>query len=192
MDESTLDHKASEAASKLAAEGLAVTARAVRSRAGVSMASAAAAAKAWNEAQAQIDAAPEMPASVATRAAGLWAEAVREARAAFDHDREAWDAQRRLDAQERNELEAAVSNVEDERDRLFGQLGVLTAERDALVAQAAADGKAAAKAEGRAEQAEKAQERAEAMARAARDEADELREKLAALAREANDEPKKH
>ena len=167
MEQQTAEQKAAEAAASLAAEGVSVTARMVRERAGVNMKAAGEAARAWNEEQAAAAQAPELPQSVLTRVQGVWIEALSVASAAFESDRQGWDAQRQVVAAEVERLEDDVATVEAERDAAREAGAVLQAELDAIRLQLAGVEREAAKTEGRAEQAEKAQEKAEQAVRVA-------------------------
>ena len=167
MEQQTAEQKAAEAAASLAAEGASVTARMVRERAGVNMKAAGEAARAWNEEQAAAAQAPELPQSVLTRVQGVWIEALSVASAAFESDRQGWDAQRQVVAAEVERLEDDVATVEAERDAAREAGAVLQAELDAIRLQLAGVEREAAKTEGRAEQAEKAQEKAEQAVRVA-------------------------
>lgn len=110
--------RAVEAAEALAAEGQAVTNRAVRDRAGVGMAVAAEAAKAWNEAAAATAAAPETPDAVRARVDGIWREAYRLAHDEF--------------AAERAVLSKKLAAAEEDRDALTSDLTDAEARLDAL------------------------------------------------------------
>ena len=118
------EDRAETAARDLADRGQAVTARAVREAAGVRMAVAAAAARAWREATAEDSEVevPEIPADVNARLSAIWADAYRAAVAgvAPERDRLATEAE-----QLRGEVEAltaTVSEVEDERDEVVQQV----------------------------------------------------------------------
>lgn len=108
QETTTPEARAEAAARDLADRGRAVTARAVREAAGVRMAVAAVAARAWREAQAdesEVEV-PEVPADVRGRLDAIWADAYR----------------------------AAVATITPERDRLAGEVEELRGEVDALTA----------------------------------------------------------
>lgn len=99
---------AMRAAEALTAEGGTVTARAVRERAGVAMTVAVQAAREWKAAAAEGQGVPPVPDVVQARAEGLWAEAVRVARAEHDQAVDGWKRQLRQMETERDEAIAAV------------------------------------------------------------------------------------
>lgn len=105
---SAAKRRAAEAAEALAAEGLPVTNRAVRARAGVSMAVAAEAAGTWNEREAARTHIPEAPESVTARFGGIW--------------REAYSAAHDLFAAERETLTGRLRVAEEESRSLTGDL----------------------------------------------------------------------
>lgn len=78
------------AARDLADRGLPVTARAVRSAAGVRMSVASETAKAWNDAAAETDTlqVPDVPQDVTGRLSAIWTDAYRAAHAAFVPERD--------------------------------------------------------------------------------------------------------
>lgn len=107
-DEDGARAAALRAAEALAAEGGTVTARAVRERAGVAMGVAAEAAREWKAAAAEGQGVPPFPPVVQARVEGLWAEAVRAARAEHDQAVDGWKRQLRQMETERDEAIAAV------------------------------------------------------------------------------------
>jgi chromosome segregation ATPase len=115
--EQTPEDRAASAAEALAAEGVPVTARAVRERSGVRMALATEAARAWNEQQSTEQAVPEPPAAVQARFDALWREAVTVARADFSEARAGWQAKIAKAEQDRSDMAEDLGNVEDERDQ---------------------------------------------------------------------------
>lgn len=152
--------KAAAAAESLAAEGQPVTNRTVRQRAGVAMAVAAEAARAWNDAAAQVAAVAELPDTVLARFQGIWREAYIAARDEFAVEREALAIKLRASDEERDALTKDLTDIESriaqltadgeaeradhhrklavERsraDRAEGALDAVTAERDRLLAQ---------------------------------------------------------
>lgn len=104
--------RARAAADELSAEGEIVTARAVRSRAQVSMAVAAQIAREWKTAAETERAIPEIPGRVQIRVEGLWKEAIDTVREEFEVERQGW--QTRLDelSQERDDLIKEVTNLD--------------------------------------------------------------------------------
>lgn len=116
--------RAEAAARDLADRGMAVTARAVREAAGVRMAVAAEAARAWREATATEDRepVPEVPEDVRGRLAAIWADAYRAAVAAV--------------SPERDRLAAEVEALSGEVEALTGTVGEVEAERDAHAVRA--------------------------------------------------------
>lgn len=124
MAEQTPREKADAAAEALAAEGLDVTARAVRERAGVRMTVAVEAAREWGQQQTAAVTAPDVPDVVATRFEAIWREAWQAARAEFDAERAG--------------LAAKVAAAAEERDRLVNDIEHLEAERDQAAQQAEA------------------------------------------------------
>lgn len=117
-DTQTPEDRAEATARDLADRGKAVTARAVREAAGVRMAVAAAAARAWREATTEASEVevPEAPGDVNARMSAIWADAYRAAVAAVtpERDRLATEVE-----ELRGEVEAlttTVTEVEAERD----------------------------------------------------------------------------
>lgn len=171
--EQTPEDRAAAAAETLAAEGVPVTARAVRERSGVRMSLAAEAARAWNEQQSTEQAIPEAPAPVQARFTALWREAVTLARAEFNEARAGWQEKISKAEQERNDMADDLGKAEDDRDK-------------ALKAAAKADGATAAersradKAEGRAEALEAERDRLLGERDGLSEQLRELREQLAA------------
>lgn len=125
MKQDDVESEAARAAEALEAEGLAVTARAVRQRAGVQMAVAAKVAREWKARAVAADAVPDMPDVVQARVEGLWAEAVRAARAEHAQAVVGWQSQ--------------VSQVEEERDEALvaidEQVEAASVERERLQAE---------------------------------------------------------
>lgn len=129
--------RAEAAARDLADTGRAVSARAVRTAAGVSMAVAAAAAKAWKEAQEE-DAAIEVPAvpeDVQGRLAAIWADAYRAAAETLTPERDQLKAQVQELTEAVSDLESDVAGVEEERDTALSH--VETVEKAAAKTEAA-------------------------------------------------------
>lgn len=152
MTETTPETKAAEAAEALAAEGAAVTARAVRERSGVRMAIAADAARSWNEREAGQREAPAIPNAVQARFEALWREAYTAARAEFDEAVAGWKARLQRADEERDQLTAAVEEAEKECERIEA------------AAQAAAEQSARALADAQAKAAGDAKEQAALLA----------------------------
>lgn len=121
---SSPEDRAEASARDLADRGKAVTARAVREAAGVRMAVAAAAARAWREATAEDSEVevPEVPEDVTARLAAVWADAYRAAVASVTPERDQLAAEAEELRGEVEALTATVSEVEDERDQVTQQL----------------------------------------------------------------------
>lgn len=156
-EQQTPDQRAAEAAEGLAAEGVAVTARAVRERSGVRMTVAAEAARVWNERETEALAVPEPSPAVAARFAALWREAVTAARAEFAEARTGWQDRIGQVEAERDALAADVEQVETERDE--ARQDAAAVREQAAVASAAA----AEELIGQRSRADKAEARAEAV-----------------------------
>ena len=104
--------RARTAADELSAEGEIVTARAVRSRAQVSMAVAAQIAREWKTAAETERIIPEIPSRVQVRVEGLWKEAVDAAREEFEAERQGWQVRLEEVGQECDELINGATNLE--------------------------------------------------------------------------------
>lgn len=113
--------KVDRAVEELEAEGVPVTSRAVRERAGVRMSVAAEAARAWNERQQAVDV-PEVPDVVVTRMEGIWREAVQQARAELSAEREGLRQQAQAAHDEVEAYRAEVHSLEVTRDQQAAQL----------------------------------------------------------------------
>lgn len=100
------------AADELSAEGEVVTARAVRSKAEVSMAVAVQIAREWKTAAETERAIPEIPGRVQVRVEGLWKEAVDVAREEFEAERQGWQVRLEEVGQERDELVKDATKLE--------------------------------------------------------------------------------
>ncbi|MEW1808450.1 DNA-binding protein [Pseudarthrobacter sp. NPDC080039] len=150
--------RAAGAAEALAAEGIAVTARAVRERSGVRMTVAADAARAWNEREALAEAVPEPPAAVQVRFAALWREAVVLARGEFAEARAGWHAKLEQAEAERKALAEEIEQVEIERDQARAEVGAVrdqvAVERDRAAAAAASAAEALGELRSRADKSE--------------------------------------
>lgn len=122
-DAHTPEDRAEAAARDLADRDQAVTARAVREAAGVRMAVAAAAARAWREATAEAPEVevPEVPEDVTARLAAVWADAYRAAVAAVTPERDQLASEVEELRGEVEALTATVSEVEDEQATTAGQ-----------------------------------------------------------------------
>lgn len=144
QQEQTPEDRAAAAAEILAAEGVPVTARAVRERSGVRMSLAAEAARAWNDQQSTEQAVPEAPPAVQARFTALWREAVAFARAEFAEARAGWQEKISKAEQERNDMADDLGKAEDDRDKALK--AVTKAEGATATERSRAD-----KAEGRAE-----------------------------------------
>ena len=110
--------RARVAADELSAEGEMVTARAVRSRAEVSMAVAAQIAREWKTAAETERAIPEIPSRVQVRVEGLWKEAIETVRKEFETERQGWQTRLEELSQERDELIKEVTNLETKTSEL--------------------------------------------------------------------------
>lgn len=143
MTEIAPEEKAARAAEALAAEGVAVTARAVRERAGVRTVVASSAAKQWNDQEAERLQAPPMPAAVRSRLDALWREAYIVARADFDDERAGLNAKIRHATEEIAELTRLIETAEEDSARAATEAAaaqaLLTEELAAARAKAAED-----------------------------------------------------
>ncbi len=110
--EQTPTQRAEAAAEELAADGQAVTARAVRTASGVRMTVAAEAARAWNERVDQEGKVPDMPATFVARAEAMWRATYADARDAFAAERSGWEGRVVLAEQEAGQLRADVDEME--------------------------------------------------------------------------------
>ena len=99
------------AAEALAAKGQPVTARSVREAAAVQMAVAAEVAREWKARESAAAAVPPVPEVVQARLAGVWAEAVRAARAEHERAVEGWRAQLDQVEAERDEAITAADEL---------------------------------------------------------------------------------
>lgn len=119
----TPEDRAEATARDLADRGMAVTARAVREAAGVRMAVAAAAARAWREAtaeQSEVEV-PPVPEDVSARMSAIWGDAYRAAVATVTPERDRLAAEADELRAEVEALTATVSEVEEERDQATQQ-----------------------------------------------------------------------
>lgn len=180
--------RALAAVEALDAEGVRVTARAVKDRARVQMETARAAAAEWNARTAAATTAPEVPESLTVRFTAIWEEAWRAARAEFDTERQGWTS--RLEEADRD-IDAVQDEADRSNDALRAELATTGQQRDQarLEADTLQQQLAAEQADhaSRVEQlrdaigvAEKAQARLEATIEAVSVERDELRRELAA------------
>lgn len=155
--ETSSEEKAAQAAEDLAAEGLAVTAAAVRERSGVRMATAASAAKEWkaraNRVDSQVvDPVPErLLARFQASIDAAWREARAQAKAEFDEARSGWEVKLTAAEGEVAKLTAAVEELEAEHERAESTAAARIAEVETALEQAT---RAAAVAEKRAGTAE--------------------------------------
>lgn len=128
--------KAKAAIEELQAEGIAITARAVRERAGVAMSVAAEAAREANAEAEKADQVPEISDKLQRRFAAIWGEAVREAREEHAAEREGWRSQlaEANDAADAYKTEAAEAHDQEhaERERAEALLAELERYRDAV------------------------------------------------------------
>lgn len=121
--QNTPEDRAETAARDLADRGLAVTARAVRDAAGVRMAVAAEAARAWREAavdQKEVEV-PDVPEDVRGRLTAIWADSYRAAHAAVSPERDALAATVEELRGEVEALTVAVTEVEEARDTAINE-----------------------------------------------------------------------
>jgi len=109
--------RARDAAESLGAEGLPVTSRSVRERAGVRMSVATQAARDW-AARGVGEAVPDIPPAVAARFDGLWREAFVAARKGFDAERAGFAARLEEQRSEIEDLDDAVRSYEGELRRV--------------------------------------------------------------------------
>lgn len=121
------------AADELSAEGEMVTARAVRSRAEVSMAVAAQISREWKMAAETERAIPEIPSRVQVRVEGLWKEAVEAAREEFEAERQGWQVRLEEVGQERDELIKEATHLETRAVELQEKIATLRNEGAATV-----------------------------------------------------------
>lgn len=119
--------RALAAAEALDAEGVRVTARAVKDRARVQMETARAAAADWNTRKATQANPPAVPESLTVRFAAIWDEAWRTARAEFETERQGWIS--RLEEAERDveALQADLITAEQQRDHTRTEMDALQA-----------------------------------------------------------------
>lgn len=110
--------RARVAADELSAEGEMVTARAVRTKAEVSMAVAAQIAREWKTAAETERTIPEIPSRVQVRVEGLWKEAIETVREEFETERQGWQTRLEELNQERDELIKEVTNLETKTSEL--------------------------------------------------------------------------
>lgn len=113
------EDKATRAAEELAAEGVSVTAAAVRERSGVRMATAAAAAKAWKEREkkAEGEVTEPVPEQLQARFLAVWNEARALSRAEFDEARAGGEMKLRASESDVAKLTSAVEELERECER---------------------------------------------------------------------------
>lgn len=160
--------RAAEAAEALAAEGKTVTNRAVRERAGVAMAVAVEAARAWNEHTAGLAQVPDAPDTVLARFAGIWREVYTVARDQWTAERaalsvklQASDDEIRSLTKDLAESDARVAELEAALQQTRAEFDVVT--RDAERAAAAADAVQAAALSGERSRADRAEGALEAV-----------------------------
>lgn len=184
-EQQTVQQRAEAAAEALAAEGSPVTARTVRERSRVNMSVATAAARAWNEREAQAREVPAMPDAVLTRMEGVWREAFAAARDEHQAERDGWAAQLAAAEAERDALGEDVDRAEAERDEARAAAEALGEELRARIADLenqVATERAAAEASAIATAAAEARaSAAEGVAAGLREGVTELRAALAAL-----------
>ena len=125
--------RARTAADELSAEGEIVTARAVRSRAEVSMAVAAQIAREWKTAAETERTIPEIPSRVQVRVEGLWKEAIDTVREEFEAERQGWQTRLEELSQERDELIKEFTSFEAKATELQDVIDTLHKENAATV-----------------------------------------------------------
>ena len=125
--------RARTAADELSAEGEIVTARAVRSRAEVSMAVAAQIAREWKTAAETERTIPEIPSRVQVRVEGLWKEAIDTVREEFEVERQGWQTRLEELSQERDELIKEFTSFEAKATELQDVIDTLHKENAATV-----------------------------------------------------------
>ena len=125
--------RARTAADELSAEGEIVTARAVRSRAEVSMAVAAQIAREWKTAAETERTIPEIPSRVQVRVEGLWKEAIEAVREEFETERQGWQTRLEELSQERDELIKEFTSFEAKATELQDVIDTLHKENAATV-----------------------------------------------------------
>ena len=135
--EQTPIQRAEAAAEQLAAAGEAVTGRSVRAAAGVKMAIAGEAARAWNEREAREGQVPDMPDAFATRANGMWRAAYALARDEFAAERAGWEARVKTLEQDAAQLTGDLDDMESQRDVI--QVGADAAAQQADVLRSRLD-----------------------------------------------------
>lgn len=167
MAEATPRERAEDAAEALAAEGAAVTARAVQQRAQVGMNVASPVAREWNARQSQSRDLPPLPNSVLARINAVWGEAVEAARVEHQAERDGWVAR--------------LAEVEDERDGAIDDVTRCQEELAQAAARIAELEQALEQAQGATTQAQVNAAAAEARASSAEGVAAGLREALSAL-----------
>lgn len=131
--DSEAHERARVAADELSAEGEMVTARAVRSRAEVSMAVAAQIAREWKTAAETERTIPEIPGRVQVRVEGLWKEAIETVREEFEAERQGWQTRLEELSQERDDLIKEVTSLEAKTTELQDVIDTLRKENAATV-----------------------------------------------------------
>lgn len=134
MADKTPEERAAAAAEALAAEGAAVTARAVQQRARVNMNVATPVARDWNAREAQAREVPPPPDPVVNRFLALWREAVESSRAEHQVERDLWAARVKVVEDERDGAFEDVTTAQQELDRATARI----AELEEVVEQALA------------------------------------------------------
>lgn len=165
----TPEARAEAAARDLADRGLPVTARAVRSAAGVRMSIASETAKAWNDAAAETDTlqVPDVPQDVTARLAAIWTDAYRAAHTAL--------------VPEYNRVTAELKAARSEVDSLTGDVVAMEADRDDLARRLTEAEATAAEATGHAMGLERAARDAELRLESVERERDRLAAQIDAL-----------
>ena len=114
MSEQNTEARALAAAESLAEQGIAVTARAVREEAQVSMAVATKAAKTWLQAQESANVIPPAPAALTSRVEAIWRDAYTAAQTHFHSDRAGLEARLAQQTAEANALTEEINRLESE------------------------------------------------------------------------------
>lgn len=176
VESATPEERAEAAARDLADRGLRVTARAVRETAGVRMAVAAEAARAWTQAQtdeAEVQV-PETPADVRGRLDAIWTDAYRAALTVVTPERDRLAVEAEQLRGDVDALTTTVADVESERDEYASRLEGAEQGRSAAIVERDETAARLAQSEARAE-------RAEDRAQAAAAERDRLAAQVTAL-----------
>lgn len=175
----TPQEKARAAADALAARGQGVTARSVRTEAGVNMNVAAQVAAEWNAtATSKESKIPEVPETVQARVKGIWSDAYSAATASFAATRAGLEQRAKAAEEERDALIGDVADLEASNAALTNERDQALAKVEELVARAS---KAETEASVWAAQLETARQRHDTALAAERETIAKLREEIAVL-----------